>query len=66
MLTDTQVKTKQHKNNECIVKTPPYKLADEKCLYLFVQTGGGRLWRFDYRFDGKRKTLALDPHIIEH
>ena len=36
-----------------------YKLADEKGMYLLIQPTGGRLWRLDYRFDGKRKTLAM-------
>jgi integrase len=62
MLTDIQVKAKQHKDNDGIVKTPPYKLTDEKGLYLLIQESGGRLWRFDYRFDGKRKTLALGSY----
>lgn len=39
-------------------KDKPYKLADEKGLYLLVNQAG-KYWRFDYRFDGKRKTLAL-------
>ena len=37
----------------------PYKLADEKGMYLQVQPTGGKLWRMNYRFDGKRKTLAI-------
>lgn len=36
-----------------------WKLADEKGLYLLVQPTGGKLWRLDYRLDGKRKTLAI-------
>ena len=40
-------------------KDKPYKLADEKGLYLFIQSSGSKLWRFDYRFGGKRKTLAI-------
>ena len=40
-------------------KDKPYKLADEKGLYLVVTPSGGRLWRFDYRHGEKRKTLAL-------
>lgn len=36
----------------------PYKLADEKGLYLLVNAAG-RYWRMDYRHDGKRKTLAF-------
>ncbi|MES1987836.1 MAG: integrase arm-type DNA-binding domain-containing protein, partial [Pseudomonadota bacterium] len=43
-------------------KDKPYKLADEKGLYLFVQTRGSKLWRYDYRFYGKRKTLALGAY----
>lgn len=37
----------------------PVKLADEKGLYLLLNTNGSRWWRFDYRFDGKRKTLSM-------
>lgn len=36
----------------------PYKLADEKGMYLLV-TQTGKYWRFNYRFRGKQKTLAL-------
>ena len=36
----------------------PYKLADEKGLYLLVNAAG-KYWRLNYRFGGKRKTLAL-------
>lgn len=39
-------------------KDKPYKLADEKGLYLLVNSSG-RYWRWDYRFEGKRKTMAL-------
>lgn len=38
------------------------KLADERGLYLLIQPAGGKLWRLDYRFDGKRKTLALGAY----
>jgi len=37
----------------------PLKLSDEKGLYLLVTPNGGRWWRFDYRFTGKRKSLSL-------
>jgi integrase len=39
----------------------PYKLADEKGLYLLVNRAG-KYWRFDYRYGGKRKTLALGTY----
>lgn len=35
------------------------KLADEKGLYLLITPAGGRWWRLDYRFSGKRKTLSM-------
>jgi hypothetical protein len=40
----------------------PRKLADEKGLYLLVQSTGAKLWRLNYRFDGKQKTLALGSY----
>jgi integrase len=40
-------------------KEKAYKLADERGLYLLVTTTGSKLWRFDYRHAGKRKTLAI-------
>ncbi len=50
-LTDTAVK--KAKPGE-----KPYKMADEKGLYLLVNNAG-KYWRMDYRYLGKRKTLAL-------
>jgi len=40
-------------------KEKPYKIADEKGLYLLIHPNGSKYWRMDYRFNGKRKTLAL-------
>jgi len=37
----------------------PYKLFDERGLYLIVNPSERHYWRFKYRFDGKEKTLAL-------
>lgn len=37
----------------------PFKLADEKGLYLLVQPTGGKLWRMNYRHEGKQKTLYM-------
>lgn len=36
----------------------PFKLADEKGLFLLVQPNGAKYWRHKYRFDGKEKILA--------
>lgn len=43
-------------------KTADYKLSDGGGLYLLVTPSGGRLWRFNYRFDGKQKTLFLKSY----
>jgi hypothetical protein len=51
-LTDTRIRSaKPH------AKT--YKLSDGGGMYLLVKPDGGRYWRLDYRFVGKRCTLAL-------
>ncbi len=34
-------------------------MSDGGGLYLLVNPNGSRWWRFDYRFDGKRKTLSM-------
>jgi len=38
------------------------KHTDGGGLYLYVSPTGGRLWRLDYRFAGKRKTLSLGAY----
>jgi integrase len=40
-------------------RSKPYKLFDEKGLFLSIEPSGGRLWRFKYRFEGTEKKLAL-------
>ena len=40
-------------------KQKPYKLSDEKGLYLLVNPKGAKYWRLKYRFASKEKTLAL-------
>jgi len=40
-------------------KEAPYKLVDGGGLYLLVSSKGGRYWRYDFRYGGKRKTLAI-------
>ncbi len=37
----------------------PRKISDEKGLYLLVTVKGAKWWRFDYRHNGKRKTLSM-------
>jgi integrase len=40
-------------------KEKPYKASDGQGLYILVTAQGSRLWRFDYRYQGKRLTLSL-------
>jgi integrase len=51
-LTDMMVKNAKPKEKD-------YKLSDGYGLYLFVNTSGSKLWRFDYTFNGKRRTLSV-------
>lgn len=51
-LTDIRVR-------RAITKDKPYKLFDEKGLYLLVTGSGSKCWRFKYRFTGKEKVLAI-------
>ena len=40
----------------------PFKLNDSKGLYLYINTSGGKLWRFDFSHNGKRKTLSIGKY----
>jgi integrase len=51
-LSDVQVRNAKPKEKG-------YKLSDGQGLYLLVNATGGKLWRLDYTFAGKRKTLAF-------
>ena len=51
-LTDTVIKNAKPKEIDV-------KLADEKGMYLLIKKSGAKYFRLDYRFAGKRKTLAL-------
>ena len=51
-LSDTRVRTAKARER-------PYKLFDERGLFLLVTPAGGRLWRLRYRMTGVEKLLAL-------
>ncbi|MBL1320106.1 MAG: tyrosine-type recombinase/integrase [Methylophaga sp.] len=40
----------------------PYRVTDEKGLYLEVTPKGGKRWRFKYRFGGKEKLLSVGTY----
>jgi integrase len=50
--------------NKAKPKSKAYKLADGGGLYLLVTVSGGKLWRYDYRFDGIRKTISFGQYPV--
>ncbi|MCL1909250.1 MAG: integrase arm-type DNA-binding domain-containing protein [Holophagaceae bacterium] len=62
----TKAKLREKLTDEIIRKTEPldkrFKLFDGKGLYIQVETTGGKLWRFKYRFEGRDKLLALGKY----
>ena len=40
-------------------RTSDYRISDSEGLFLLVKTSGRKYWRMDYRFRGRRNTLAL-------
>jgi integrase len=55
MLTDSQIRSAKPAGRA-------RKLSDGGGLYLLLKPNGGRYWRFNYRFQGKGKTLALGTY----
>ena len=51
-LVDSQIKQTKPRPSD-------FKMADGGGMYLLVKKSGQKYWRMDYRFRGKRKTLAL-------
>lgn len=43
-------------------RSKPYKLFDSDGLFILVHPGGGKWWRFKYRFGGKEKLLSLGTY----
>ena len=52
-ISDTAIKAAKPRTDK------PYKIYDDKGMYIYIHTNGSKYFRLDYRFDGKRKTLAL-------
>ena len=43
-------------------KDKPYKLSDERGLYLLVNPNGSKLWKFKYRFNGVERKLSIGKY----
>ena len=57
MLTDVKVRTAKPREKS-------FKLADANRLFLLVTPSGGKLWRWNYTYDGKNKTMAFGAYPI--
>ncbi|PTD15926.1 integrase [Sphingomonas fennica] len=42
----------------------PYKLTDSNQLFLLVTPSGGKLWRWNYKYDGKQKCMAFGAYPL--
>ncbi len=40
----------------------PRKVSSGGGLYMYLTPGGGKYWRYNYRYKGKEKTLSLGPY----
>jgi hypothetical protein len=54
-LSDTEIRTAKPGNKL-------YKLTDGASLYLIIQPVGSKLWRMDYHFGDKRRTLSFGAY----
>ena len=54
-LSDTAIRTAKPSDK-------PYKLSDEKGLFLLITANGSKYWRLKYRIGGKEKLLSLGTY----
>lgn len=57
MLSDAKVRSAKPRQK-------PYKISDGHQLYLYVSTAGGKLWRMNYQFNEKQRTLSLGRYPV--
>jgi len=55
MLTDVEVRKAKPADTD-------RKLTDGAGLYLLIRPTGSKLWRFDFSFSGKRKTISFGAY----
>lgn len=61
-LSDRKIRSLGASNVASKSTVTPAKYADGGGLYLLVTPKGSKLWRLDYRFGGKRKTLSFGSY----
>ncbi|MDR6706594.1 MULTISPECIES: Arm DNA-binding domain-containing protein [unclassified Novosphingobium] len=55
MLSDAKIRAAKPRDKAC-------KLADSHGLYPLVRPNGSKLWKWNYAFDGVRKTMAFGSY----
>ena len=56
LLSDTTIR-------KAVPKARQFKLFDGKELFLLIHPNGSKYFRWDYAFEGKRKTLVLGVNL---
>lgn len=56
-LTDTEIRKAKPKDKE-------YKLSDGNGLFLLVRKSGNKMWRFDFSYGGKRKSMSFGTYPL--
>ncbi len=56
MLNDTRIRN-------ATKKAKPYKLTDDKGLYIEIRPTGTKLWRYRYKIDGKENVYAMGEYF---
>lgn len=54
-LTDTEIRKAKPKDKE-------YKLSDGNGLFLLIRKSGNKMWRFDFSYGGKRKSMSFGTY----
>ncbi|SFG42338.1 protein of unknown function [Novosphingobium sp. CF614] len=57
MLNDAQLRAAKPKDK-------PYKLFDAHQLYLFVTPKGTKVWRMNFKYDGREKSLSFGAYPL--
>lgn len=57
MLSDTKIRAAKPREKS-------YKLSDANRLFLLVTPSGGKLWRWNYYYDGKQKSMAFGAYPL--
>jgi hypothetical protein len=52
-LTDTEIKNSKLKDKD-------YKLSDGQGLYFVIKKNNSKIWRYDFVYGGKRKSMSFD------